>query len=89
MQIGRECLKTALLVTCLGLELFWHPTSAQAQEPSTTRQELLKQQRIAKHKRFRTSGRVAWKRRRSIFRNRRFSSGWLRVGKDFILCSAD
>ena len=39
--------KSALLLA-LALELFWHPIPAQAQEPGTTRQELLKQQRIAK-----------------------------------------
>src|SRR5262245_20391471 len=43
-----ECLKRALLLACLGLELFWHPIPAQAQEATVTRQEFLKQQRTAK-----------------------------------------
>ena len=48
-QVVRS-LKTAksALLLALALELFWHPLPAQAQEPGTTRQELLKQQRSAK-----------------------------------------
>jgi Omp85 superfamily domain len=43
-----ETVNLALLMTCLGLVLFGKPIQAQAQEPHATRQELLKQQRIAK-----------------------------------------
>ena len=43
-----ETVNLALLMSCLGLVLFGKPIQAQAQEPHATRQELLKQQRIAK-----------------------------------------